>query len=340
MVTADRLIEDLWAGKRPAHSLATLRVYISRLRRVLGPQANILLTHSPGYRLNVDGDQLDAVRFERLARRGEAELTAGRADAAAATLCEALDLWRGPALSDVAELAFAQLDAARLEEARLTTLENRVEADLACGRHASLVAELDGLTSGHPLRERLTGQRILALYRCGRQADALAACDRLRRHLRDDLGIDLSPALRHLERDILVQAPPLAWDAASRSQGPSDSVARIEVVTALGRETFLLAAPRLSIGRDADNDVVIEGDTTVSRRHAEILRRGSTWVVRDFGSSNGTFLGGERIDGECLLRDGDELGVGDARLVLRVARRHGGGSPSTAEVTQQVQRGG
>jgi predicted ATPase/DNA-binding SARP family transcriptional activator len=246
MVSADRLIEDLWGGNRPAHSLATLRVYISRLRRVLGPQANILLTHSPGYRLNVDGDQLDAVRFERLARRGEAELTAGRAGAAAATLGEALDLWRGPALSDVAELAFAQLDAARLEEARLATLENRVEADLACGRHASLIAELEGLASAHPLRERLTGQRILALYRCGRQVEALNAYTELRDRLADELGIDPSPALRRLHERILRQDRQLDWRPADTGQGPGDPPARDRprpVATGPGEDQALMAPP-------------------------------------------------------------------------------------------------
>ena len=236
-------------------------------------------------------------------------------------------------------MPFALAEARRLDEARVAAVEARVEADLALGRHAALVAELEGLAGEHPLREGLHAHLMLALYRCGRQAEALAACDRLRRHLRDDLGIDLSPALRHLERDILVQAPALVWDAASRSDGQLDSVARIEVVTPSGREVVLLASPRLRIGRDADNDVVIDDDTTVSRRHAEILRRGASWIVRDIASSNGTYVAGARVEGECPLRDGDELRIGSARLVLRMAQRHGGGAPSTAEVTQQLERG-
>ena len=175
VVSADRLAEDLWSGSPPPHSMATLRVYISRLRRVLGPHGRLLLTQAPGYRLIVDDDQLDAVRFERLVQAADADRRAGRPQAAAATLREALGMWRGPALSDVAEMAFAQADAGRLEEARLTALENRIDADLACGAHTSLVAELDALVASDPLRERLTGQRIQALYRCGRQAEALSA---------------------------------------------------------------------------------------------------------------------------------------------------------------------
>ncbi len=211
VVSADRLAEDLWSGDPPPHSLATLRVYISRLRRALGPQASALLTRAPGYRLNVDDDQLDAARFDRLVRAADADMAAGRPEAAAATLREALDLWRGPALADVADLAFARADASRLEEGRLTAMENRVEADLACGRHARLIAELDGLAASHPLRERLTGQRMLALYRSGRQADALRAHAELRARLAAELGIDPSPDLRRMQERILRQDPALDW---------------------------------------------------------------------------------------------------------------------------------
>jgi predicted ATPase/DNA-binding SARP family transcriptional activator len=218
-VSADRLADDLWSGSPPTHSTATLRVYISRLRRVLGPRSGVLLTQPAGYQLNVAEDQLDAARFERLVAAAAADMAAGRADAAATTLREALDLWRGPALSDVADMAFAQADAGRLEEARLTALENRVEADLACGRHAGLVAELEALAAGHPLRERLTGQRILALYRCGRQAEALSAYAELRDRLTDELGIDPSPDLRRLHERILRQDPGLDWHP---SQGAGD----------------------------------------------------------------------------------------------------------------------
>jgi predicted ATPase/DNA-binding SARP family transcriptional activator len=219
VVSADRLADDLWSGNPPPHSMATLRVYISRLRRALGPQAGALLTQAPGYRLNVEDGQLDAARFERLVSEGGADLAAGRAEAAAVTLRDALGLWRGPALSDVADLPFAQPDAGRLEEARLTALENRVAADLACGRHASLVAELDSLAAAHPLRERLTGQRILALYRCGRQAEALSAYAALRGRLAEELGIDPTPDLQRLHERILRQDPGLDWPPARAGDG-------------------------------------------------------------------------------------------------------------------------
>jgi predicted ATPase/DNA-binding SARP family transcriptional activator len=211
VVSADGLIEDLWSGEPPPHSMATLRVYVSRLRRALGPRAGALLTQASAYQLNVADGELDAARFERLARAGEADLAAGRAAAAAATLREALELWRGPALSGVADLPFARADAARLDEARLIALESRVEADLACGRHAGLVAELDGLVTRHPLRERLTGQHMLALYRCGRQADSLRAYASLRARLAEELGIDPNPVLQRRHEQILRQDPGLDW---------------------------------------------------------------------------------------------------------------------------------
>lgn len=215
VVSADRLADDLWAGEPPPHSMATLRVYISRLRRALGPAAGALVTQPPGYRLQLEAGQLDASRFEHLVTAARRELDDGNAEAAAAGLRTALGLWRGPALSDVADFAFAQADVARLEEARLAALEDRVEADLACGRHAGLTSELDGLAAVYPLRERLCGQRMTALYRCGRQADALRAYRELRTRLADELGIDPNPRLHRLHEAILRQEPDLDWHPAA-----------------------------------------------------------------------------------------------------------------------------
>jgi predicted ATPase/DNA-binding SARP family transcriptional activator/tetratricopeptide (TPR) repeat protein len=221
VVSADRLAEDLWAGQPPAHWMSTLRVYISRLRRALGEGSAAVATQPPGYRITLGESELDAGTFARLVATAREDLTGGRPEAAAAGLREALSLWRGPALSDVADFAFAQADVARLEEARLAAVEDRVEADLACGRHASLVSELDGLVAAHPLRERLCGQRMLALYRCGRQADALQAYQDLRTRLDDELGIDPSPAVQRLQQEILRQEPGLDWrpPAAERTAG-------------------------------------------------------------------------------------------------------------------------
>ena len=248
VVSADRLADDLWAGEPPPHCMATLRVYISRLRRALGPAAAGLLTQPPGYRLRLEAGQLDAARFEQLVSDARRELDDGHAEAAAAGLRAALALWRGPALSDVADFAFAQADVARLEEARLAAIEDRVEADLACGRHASLTSELDGLAAAHPLRERLCGQLMLACYRCGRQADALRAYRDLRTRLADELGIDPNPRLHRLHEAILRQLPDLDWEP-SIARPAGASAARGESGGRSGGQPR--AAPAASLGQAA-----------------------------------------------------------------------------------------
>ena len=219
VVGADSLADDLWAGSPPPGYAGTLRVYVSRLRRVLASGAAALVTQPPGYRLNVDDSELDAHRFRSLAAAGAAELQEGRPETAARLLDQALALWRGPALADVADQAFAQAYAARLEEDRLAVIVSKLTAELACGRHAAVIGQLDQLVDGHPMREEFWSLRILALYRCGRQADALAAYDRLRAVLADELGIDPGPALRELHQRVLRQAPDLDWRPESATRG-------------------------------------------------------------------------------------------------------------------------
>ncbi|HET9896652.1 MAG TPA: BTAD domain-containing putative transcriptional regulator [Streptosporangiaceae bacterium] len=203
VVPADTLAHDLWSGEPPEHATATLRVYISRLRRALGADAHQLVTQSPGYRLRIGPQQLDANRFAALVQVALGDLAGGRPEPAAAGLRQALGLWQGDPLADIADLPFARAEVARLSEARLTAIESRVEADLACGLHVAVAAELDGLVAGHPLREKLSGQRMLAMYRCGRQADALAAYAELRERLAAELGVDPSPELQQLHLAIL-----------------------------------------------------------------------------------------------------------------------------------------
>jgi len=258
-VPAERLAVDLWSGEPPAHWLPTLRVYISRLRRALGPGTAAVLTEPPGYRLRLAAGQLDADTFERLVAAARRDLADGRPEAAAAGLHRALGLWRGPALSDAADLPFARADAARLEEARLSAVEDWVEAELGSGRHASMAAELDGLVTSYPLRERLRGQRMRALYRCGRQADALRAYRELRAYLGEELGLEPSAALRELESAILRQDPALDWRAppgASQAPGPAPPETPAPPPgppPPAGRATGRLPAETSSfIGREAD----------------------------------------------------------------------------------------
>lgn len=224
VVSADRLAEDLWSGQPPPHWLPTLRVYVSRLRRALGPGDAALLTEQSGYRLRLPAGQLDTETFEQLVAAARQDLAAGRPETAAAGLRKALSLWRGPALAGIADLPFARADAARLDEARLSTVEDWVAAELACGNHAAMTAELDGLVKSHPQRERLWGQRMRALYRCGRQADALCVYQELRAFLGDELGLEPNAELRALQSAILRQDPALDWHAPAKARGPAPLV--------------------------------------------------------------------------------------------------------------------
>jgi DNA-binding SARP family transcriptional activator len=181
VVSMDRLAEDVWVGHPPAGWATTLQTYVFHLRRALEPgrvpgaAGGVLVTSGRGYRLRVDREHLDAALFQDGFTAGRAALEAGRYAEAAETLRQALGLWRGTVLADLADYEFTRPGAARLEELRLAALEARIDADLALGCHDALTGELEILVAEHPVRERLHGQLMLALYRCGRQAEALAA---------------------------------------------------------------------------------------------------------------------------------------------------------------------
>jgi DNA-binding SARP family transcriptional activator len=216
VVSTDRLFEALWGAEPPESATNTLQTYVAHLRSALEPDrarretGRVLVTRAPGYLLSVPPDAIDAVRFERLAQQGRRELAKASRDAAE-TLRAALALWRGEALADFTFEPFAQADIARLTELRLTALEDRVGADLSLGEHHALVGELAQLVSEHPLRERLAGQLMVALYRSGRQAEALRAYARLRETLIEQLGIEPNPGLVGLEQAILEQRSDLDW---------------------------------------------------------------------------------------------------------------------------------
>src|SRR5215218_7153273 len=196
VVSTDRLIDALWEEDPPASALNSVHVYVSQLRKALGNSR--LTTRGHGYLLALEPEQLDLGRFERLLAEGRQLLAEGEPERAAEALRAALALWRGPALSDFESEPFARGEIARLEELHLDALEERIEADLALGRHAELVSELEGLVREHPLRERLRAQLMLALYRSGRQAEALAAYQDARRTLVDELGVEPGRTLREL----------------------------------------------------------------------------------------------------------------------------------------------
>ena len=205
-VSRERLIDELWGPAPPASARHSLEVYVSQLRKLLaGGNGQALATRPQGYVLKLAPEELDLEGFERLAEEGRRLLRKGDAAGAAACLRESLALWRGPPLGDVVFESSAAYEVARLDELRVAALEDRIEADLAVGRHHELVGELERLVGEHPLRERLRGQLMLALYRCGRQAEALDVYRETRRRLVEELGIEPGPELQRLEKAILEQ---------------------------------------------------------------------------------------------------------------------------------------
>ncbi|HEY1369335.1 MAG TPA: BTAD domain-containing putative transcriptional regulator, partial [Gaiellaceae bacterium] len=229
-ISSERLIDELWGDGPPATALQSVRVHVSQIRKALGH--DLLRTLPSGYALELEPDRLDAQRFERLVGEGRAALAVGEAATASALLNDALGLWRGPTLADFTYEPFAQSEIARLEDLRTATVEARIDADLVLGGGSELVDELESLVAEHPLRERLRGQLMLALYRSGRQADALAAYRDAREALVDELGLEPSPELRELEAAILRQDESLALGEPAPARIATPSPAR-KTVTAL-----------------------------------------------------------------------------------------------------------
>ena len=215
-VSADRLIDMLWGEEQIANTANALQAQIGQLRRTLG--ATAIVTSEAGYALDIGPDDLDAARFEQLVAKGRRLLEEGETALASSTLGEALQLRRGEPLSEFAYAGFADAERAHLDDLTLVATEARVEADLVLGHHGELVGELEALCREHPLRERLWELLMLALYRAGRQAEALRAYSQARDHLVDELGIDPGPALRQLEARILAQDPSLAAVGPARLQ--------------------------------------------------------------------------------------------------------------------------
>jgi DNA-binding SARP family transcriptional activator/DNA-binding beta-propeller fold protein YncE len=211
VVSTDRIVEVLWGNRPPETAGKAVQGYVSHLRRVLEPgdERELLVTRAPGYVLRAEAITVDAKRFEQLAADARRALDDGSPEDAAPLFDEALALWRGPALAEFAYDDFAQAEIHRLGELRLAVTEDRVDVLLQLGRHAELVGQLDALVAAHPLRERLRGQWMLALYRSGRQAEALQAYRDGRRLLAGELGLEPGPELQRLERAILAQDPTL-----------------------------------------------------------------------------------------------------------------------------------
>lgn len=282
VVSVDRIVDGLWGESPPPTARHMVEVYVSKLRKVLG--ADVVVTRRPGYLLAVDPESVDVARFERLLAEGRDAL--GEADwtVAAARLENGLSLWRGPALADFAYEPFAQTEIARLEELRLLAEEEWLEADLELGKGAELVAKLEELIAAAPFRERFRAQLVLALYRAGRQADALAAYRSARETFVEELGIEPGPTLRELERAILAQEESLNSPRALDRRRPEVRETR-RIVTVLFVE---LAVPEAKSDPEALRHVVtrqLERAEDVLQRHGAFVERvpdGSVMAV--FGS--------------------------------------------------------
>jgi DNA-binding SARP family transcriptional activator len=275
VVPVDRLIDDVWNEDAPETAASVLQNYVSHLRRTLG--RDVIATRGRDYAIRVPDGTVDLHRFERLCATAAVALGEGRPGDASADLRDALALWRGPALSDLHDSVGAGRIAARLEELRNAALERRIEADLAGGRDADAVIELAGLIGDHPLRERLRALHMLALYRCGRQAEALAAYRDARATLVEDLGIEPGRELQELERAILRQDPAIAGDRAARVLGgapPAQPTTTTVVAAALDADAVgALVALAEPLARGPHRELVIAATVAASGDLAPLARR-------------------------------------------------------------------
>jgi DNA-binding SARP family transcriptional activator len=268
VVSRDRLIEELWGGSPPDTAQTALHVHVSQLRKILGSET--IVTLAPGYSIRVAAGELDLDRFEHLVDEAHRQ----EAAEAAATLREALGLWRGSPLAEFDSAAFADTERGRLEEQRLAVLEQRIEADLVLGRHGTVIAELEALVRMHPLREHPRGQLMLALYRCGRQADALAVYRQGRRFLREELGLEPGKDLRRLESAILNHDPSLDSPVVPGANRPSVAKRR-----QASRRTKAPVPPDSVAVIDPQLSRVV-GQVPVGRRPVAIaVGHGSVWVA-------------------------------------------------------------
>ena len=328
VVASDRLIEELWPEPPPTASNA-LQVNVGKLRKVLDPgrapgsPGELLMTRSPGYVLRVEADELDADRFERLLSEGRSARQANDPEAAAAALRQGLDLWRGHALVDFAYDPFAQAEISRLEELRLDALEERIEAELTLGCAGELVGELESLIKDNPLRERLRGQLMLALYRTGRQADALEVYRKTSETLRDELGLAPGRPLQNLQTAILRQEPALDVSAGApptsrRAESDLDEAAA--AATDLRKTVTVLVARRPS-PRGMDPEALSREE----RRFGAQLRR----IVGRYGGVIASSLGDEvmAVFGVPRAHEDDAFRAASAAIEIRDASARDEGTP-------------
>jgi DNA-binding SARP family transcriptional activator len=314
VVSVDRLADDLYSGAPPVTAVTQVQRQISELRKLLGP-AHAVETRPPGYVLRLRPEQLDLQRFESLAGEAARSLDKGEPQRAADLSREALDLWRGPALADLAYESFAQPAIGRLEEIRLAALEQRIDADLTLERDAELVGELEQLVAEHPLRERFCAQLMLALYRTGRQSEALEVYRDTRGRLVDLLGIEPTPALQELEREILVHDASLAavhraTKLASAATGQvvlvvASASDRLDALLSVAEPLALLPRRELIVARMLEDERDLEEEAAaVNARRASLRAETRTAVFTTTDPAGDTVRLADANNAGVVLDDG------------------------------------
>jgi len=318
VVPATSIVDALWVEDLPANAANALQGRISRLRRALvanGLPAALVVTRRPGYLLDVDADSVDAHRFARLVGEARRLADQGRVAEAARLYDEALGLWRGESSLEFGQFDWGRGEASRLSELRLAATEERIDLDLAAGRHADVVADLEALTARAPLRERLHGQLMLALYRSGRQADALAVYQRLRQTLGEELGLDPSTDLRVLEQSILRQESHLR--APERAARPVAHNLPARLTSFVGRSRDLAEVHRLLAehrlvtltgpGGSGKTSLAVQASAAITDRYDD-----GVWLVRLAGVEQADRVPRAVAD---TLRIPDDAGTAEEQLV-------------------------
>lgn len=323
VVSTDRLIDGLWGDDPPDTATASLQVHVSAARKALASAgAGVAIeTKSPGYRLAAPDAEIDLAAVEAALRSADAAATGGDVEAAEVELAQALAGLGGVALSDLAGEPFGEAAVVRLDELRRQARFTHAALRLDLGRHGETVAELEALVSEYPLHESVWALLMTALYRSGRQADGLAAFQRCRDHLLDELGIDPGSELRDLEAAILRQDASLDLVASDRVTSAEWTLTIRRGVAGKGRlvgadGTEVALDHKTLLGRHSDCNLRVD-DGGVSRRHCEINADLLGYVLVDLGSTNGTFLNGELISRQ-RLADGDVLTLGDSDFTFRM----------------------
>ena len=330
-VAVDSLITAAWGEAAPSGARASLHSYVSNLRKLLStsgaePQAT-LVSAAPGYRLTVADTAVDLGRFAAEKAAGIRAAAAGEFSLASRHLSAALQEWRGPVLEDLRDFSFVDGLATALQEDRLAAVSARAEAQIVCGRARDVIAELEPLTAEHPYREPLWAQLISAYYLCERQGDALAAYQRLKSTLADELGIDPGPSLRALYEKVLRQEP-LDVEVSAKTSAVGN-VTQLDQRTSVSAasspacledpsgQQYPLRAVATRIGRLDDNDIVLT-DAKVSRHHAAVIDTGTSYVISDLRSANGIDVQHTHVRGSAALSDGDLIRICDYTFTFRI----------------------